>query len=366
MFMTVYNVVGMGTAILVSQLLGAGERDKADHVSNIALAVNTLFGVLSSLILCAFSGSILHIMNIPKELLKEASQYTIIVGGALFCQAMFSTMSAVIRSHGFTKYPMFVAFGMNLMNILGNSIVVFKPFGMPAFGVPGIAFTVVICNLLGVAAMLLILIKIIKLDYGRKYFFPFPKNLLVDILKVGAPAAGEYISYTFSQLMITSIATSMGSTAVMTRVYIQNITTFMSVFSLSIGQGTQILIGHMIGAGDTKKARGICLKSLRTAFFVNVLMTSVLVIFRKPVLEVFTHDPSIIQLGCMILILDLAWEAGRPLNHVVGYSLRGTGDVRYPTVIAVICHVGNWRNALLAFRDIHAYRPGWNLDCLGS
>jgi putative MATE family efflux protein len=336
MLMNVFNVVGLGTAIIVNQSLGAGEKEQAARVSKAAIAANFVFGILMSVLLSALSGNILRLMGTPEDLMKEARQYIAIVGGAVFCQALISTMSAILRCYGFTKYPMFVAFGMNILNVLGNALVVFRPFGMPAFGVAGIAITVVICNLAGVLAVSFVLVKKVGLGFGRTGKFQLRGKILADIVKIGAPAAGEYISYSITQVILTGMTTSLGSTAVMTRVYIQTVTVFISVLSLSLGLATQIRIGHMIGAGEAEQARKLCLKSLRIAVVINAALTLALILARKPVLMLFTKDPAILRVGSTILILDLLWETGRPLNHIVVNSLRGTGDVRYPTGIAIL------------------------------
>lgn len=331
-----YNVVGMGTAIIISQYIGAGKRYMASKIANLAIMVNFIFGLLLSMFLIFFAKPLLEAMNIPEELLKYAWQYTVIVGGASFAQALMSTMSAIAQSYGYTNIPMFVSLGMNVINIIGNCIVIFKPFGIPSFGVPGIAVSLVISQFLGVLYMTIILYRYLNIRIKLSDLMPFPKDFLKQIITVGMPAAGEYISYAFSQMASTYIISLLGSAAITTKVYVQNLTFFVYVFSLSIGQGTQILIGYMVGAGNAEKAYQRCIRSLRVAVLLNAVMSVVCMLFSKSLLSIFTKDPLIVSAGCTLLFIDIFVETGRALNHVLASSLRGASDVRYPTAVAVI------------------------------
>jgi len=49
-----YNVVGMGTAIIISQYIGAGKRYMASKIANLAIMVNFIFGLLLSMFLIFF------------------------------------------------------------------------------------------------------------------------------------------------------------------------------------------------------------------------------------------------------------------------------------------------------------------------
>lgn len=87
-------------------------------------------------------------MHLPQELMESAGSYLKIVGGFSFIQALIMTISAVIRSHGFTKDAMYVTVGMNILNIIGNYLF-FGVLGFPELGVTGVAISTVASRTIG-------------------------------------------------------------------------------------------------------------------------------------------------------------------------------------------------------------------------
>ena len=336
MFLILYSIVGTGTAIIICQHLGAGEKDTARKVAHTAIVMNTILGVILSILISAFAKQLLKAMNLPDELMGYAAGYTVIVGAVSFTNAIIATMAGIARSYGYIKLPMYVALGMNILNAAGNYAAIFKPFGLPQYGVTGVAVSVVISNLAGVAVMSYILYSKLGIRLRLKELFSFPRAMGIDIFKMGGPAAGEYISYTFSQMAITYIVAGLGAGAIATRVYVQNLTAFISILSMALGQGSQILIGHLVGAGNMNDANKLCRRSLKLALISNFSLTLGLILIRKQLFGIFTKDTAIIDLGSIILVIDLGIELGRAFNHVVGNSLRGAGDVRYPVTVGIL------------------------------
>lgn len=335
MVLVMYGIVSAGTAIIVSQYIGAKQRETAAKVANISLLLNLVFGIILSLAMALFARPILKVMNTPEDLIAYAYIYIVIVGAASFTQALMAAISAVARSFGHTKFPMYVALTVNALNIAGNYISIFRPFGIPSIGVTGIAVSVAFSQVVGVILSLAMYRKI-GIEFKLKDFVPFPKDTMKAVLKVGVPAAGEYMSYNFSQMATTYIVTMFGAAAITTKVYAQNFTFFASTVGSAIGLGTQILVGQMAGAGKKDKAYKIGLNSVKIGITANVIIALIFMLFRRPLMSIFTKDPGIVELASLILVIDIFVEAGRALNNVVGNSLRGAGDVRFPVIISII------------------------------
>lgn len=335
MLSIIYTVISMGTTILTTQYLGAEKPEQARRVSQMSIWVAVIFGLTFSMILLIFGRTLLKLMNLPDEMLPYGSTYIRIVGGMSFLQAGITIFSAVLRSYGFTKLPMYVALMMNLINITGNYVFLFKPLGVPVLGVTGVGISSALSSFLGLGIVAYHANRKLKIGFHLKNLLQFDINLLKQIIRVGGPAAGEYISYSFSQLIVTYIITNVGPQAINTRIYIQNITSYVNIVSFSIGQGTQILMGYMKGAGKLDIMHKTCIKSLRIAALCNFILAILFYILGRQLLGIYTSDASIINIGRNILLIDIFLEIGRAFNHTVGSALRGTGDVRYPVMISI-------------------------------
>ncbi|OOE12193.1 MATE family efflux transporter [Fictibacillus arsenicus] len=331
-----FGFVATGASVVIAQAIGAKLEKTAAEVAVVSIMANLLFGLLLSGALLIWGDTFLKWMNTPPELMKEATSYLLIVGGFSFIQSVIMTIGAAIRSYGFTKDAMYVTIGMNILNVIGNYLFIFGAFGFPVLGVEGVAISTVFSRFLGLVIILYLLFKrsSIPLPFASSIkLIPFH---IKSVLRIGLPSAGEHLSYSGSQMVITFFITLLGTSALTTKVYTFNIMMFIFLFAVAIGQGTQILIGHMIGAKSYDSAYKTCIKSQTYAMIISFLMAGVASLFAKPLLSIFTDNPEVIRDGTILLYLTLLLEPGRSFNLVIISSLRAAGDVKFPVVMGVI------------------------------
>lgn len=331
-----FGFVAAGAAILVAQNLGANKHKDAGSISVTSLSVNLWFSLLLSFGLFIFSEQILNVMDLPASLMGEAIDYMNIVGGLIFVQAMLMTIGAILRSYGHTKDTMFVTIGMNILNVIGNYFVIFGPFGLPVFGVEGVAYVTAVSRAVGFLVLLVLLVKRVAGGLPWRSFYHYEKAHLKNLLNIGVPSAGEQLSYNASQMVITYYVAQMGATAITTKVYAQNLMMFIFLCSIAIGQGTQILIGHLIGAKETEQAYRQCMRSLKFAILISLSVAVVFYFSSDILLGLFTSDQAIITTGSILLLMTIVLEPGRAFNLVVINSLRAAGDVRFPVIIGIL------------------------------
>jgi putative MATE family efflux protein len=336
LIIVMFGFVATGTAILVAQHLGAREDRLAGEVSIVSIAVNLGFGLFLSFALVFFSEPILLSMDLPRSLMNEASSYLKIVGGFAFIQALIMTAGSIMRSYGYTKDAMYITIGMNIINVIGNYLFIFGPFGVPVLGVEGVAISTIASRLIGFIVSIIVITKRIPNALSIKRLFQLPISHVKNLLRIGIPSAGEHLSYNGSQMVITYFIASIGTNALTTKVYAQNLMMFIFLFSVAISQGTQIIIGHMIGAKQFDSAYERCLKSLKIAIFISLIMAGIFSIAAEPLLRIFTNNEEIISLGKTLIYLTIILEPGRSFNLVVINALRATGDVRFPVYMGIL------------------------------
>ncbi|WP_070119831.1 MATE family efflux transporter [Bacillus marinisedimentorum] len=331
-----FGFVATGTAILVAQHLGAKSGEEAAEVSGAAITLNLIFGLLLSVILYVFSAPILKMMDLPGELMDSSRSYLQIVGGLAFIQALIMTISAIIRSYGYTRDTMYVTMGMNALNVIGNYLFIFGPFGIPVLGVTGVAISTAASRFLGLLVLAWLLHRRLSHNLSFAQFIRIKRGHVANLLKIGIPSAGEHLSYNGSQIAITYFVAAMGTEALTTKVYAQNIMMFIFLLAVAIGQGTQIMIGRLVGAGKTDEAYYRCIKSLKLAVIFSLGASAAASLFAEDLLHIFTDNDQIIQTGALLIYMTLLLEPGRAFNLVIINSLRAAGDVRFPVYIGIL------------------------------
>lgn len=331
-----FEVISIGTSILCSQYIGAGRRDKVIQVVGISLIFNLFSGMLLSLGLYSFAGSLLQMMGLRPDLMSDGLPYMEIVGGFAFLQAISLSLSASLRSADKAKYPMYVSMVVNVLNIIGNYSLIFGKFGMPALGVEGAAISTSLCRFVSVVLLFVILFKKHIPSFPKELFSPFPWIELKNLLKIGIPSAGEHFSYSLSQVVITYFINMISNQALATRSYIVNIVMFTYIFALSIAQGGAILVGHLVGMKKINAAYTIGKRIMRLGTATSVTLALLTAVFGKHILGMLTSDPWIISTGATILWVEVLLENGRALNFFGVNSLRSAGDIYFPVLVGIV------------------------------
>ncbi|KIY23252.1 MATE family efflux transporter [Mesobacillus subterraneus] len=336
MVIVMFGFIATGTAILVAQNLGANQHKEAHEISAVSIGANLVFGLILSAAVFVFSEQLLNLMDLPPELFDEANSYLKIVGGFSFIQSLIMTISSIVRSYGFTSDIMYITIGMNVLNVIGNYFFIFGTFGFPVLGVEGVAISTTVSRIVGLLAAIYVMKKRIPGSMPLSLLFRFPKKHLQNLLHIGIPSAGENLSYNGSQMMITYFIATLGTQALTAKVYTQNIMMFIFLFSIAISQGTQILIGHMVGANEVELAYKRAMNSLKLAIMISIASAVTASFFSKKLLGIFTDNPSIIELGTILFLLTIILEPGRSFNLVLISSLRAAGDVKFPVYIGIL------------------------------
>lgn len=330
----VFQILSTAGAVMISQYLGAGKRKDASLVSVLLITSQLFFGVIISVIFLLFNRPVLMLIGADGQILEYASGYLTIVGGTMMFQALMNACAVIIRNHGMTKLPMFVTAGMNVLNTGLDLLTV------PTMGVTGAAIATAISRIICSIVLVIILFKKIESPSAFKLLKPFPKKEFLSMLKIGVPSAMETFLYNLSQLAITSIVLyCLSENELIAKTYLQIITMFFYLFSMAIGQASQIMIGHLVGAKEYDEAYRQGLRSYRTALIITVITCIIGIVLRKPLISVFTDNPEVIAIGCTILLMNVFLEFGRTTNLVIINCMRGAGDVYFPAICAVL---SNW------------------------
>ena len=332
----VFTVLSTASAVLISQNLGAGKRQEASRIAALSITFNLLIGIVISLALLIFSKPILAFIGAQGEVLQFADEYMKIVGGFLFTQGLLNALSAIIRNHGYTKPPMYVTVVMNIINTVLDVIFVLGLLGAPQLGVKGAAIATSLSRVVGVIALAIVVFTLVEKPSIFKLLKPFPFKDMWQLLKIGVPSAFESFNYNISQIVVTSIVLNcLSDTELITKTYISNISMFFYIFSVSIGQASQIMTGHLCGAKKYDEAYKSGLKAFRCAFIIAMCLEIVGIIFRYNLIGLFTDNQAVIEMGANLIILTIFVEMGRTTNLTIINALRGAGDVFFPTGVAI-------------------------------
>ncbi len=392
----VFQFVSMGAAILCAQYFGAKLKERFMQIVGIAILCNLLLGLIVSGALFMWTAPLLRAFGLREDVLPEGVAYLKITGSLAFFQALSLTFSAALRSTGNTIKPMLVTVSVNIINILADYALIFGNWGCPAMGVEGAAWATAVSRIVSALVLASFMpgiwrnamagnvhprlgsltnklqhvkkrkigqlllqapfytlrasyivvrtpiravtrsVRTVKSSYVN-YFTPFPWQELKNLIHIGIPAMSEEMSYSLSQITITYFINQISTEALTTKVYCTTTITFVILFSTSIVQGGNILVGHFIGQLRYRVAYILGNYVFRTAMKLTLIVATVLAIGGHTLMSLLTDNEEIIRMGTWIFCIDLLLSHGRVKNVFACGTLRATGDAIYPVIVGVIC-----------------------------
>ena len=343
----VLSMASTAATVILSQYLGAEDKANSSRTCMVSILMITVVSLLSTLLVFAGYKPLYKALRVPEEIFDEASLYLLIVGACITVQGLYLIFSAIIRAFAMMKEVMIVSIVMNVMNIIGNAILINGWFGMPRLGAVGAAVSTDISKLVGLGLMILLFVKRTNVKLGLRFLKPFPVQIMKKLCLLAVPSGVESVSYNMSQMCILGIVNSFGTMVTVTKGYCSIFANLAYVYAMAIASATQIVLGYLIGAKKIDLIQKRVNATQKVALAACVGLAVLLFLGSNYIFLIFTDDPEIIALGRRILFIEIFLEIGRAVNIVMTKCLIAVGDAVTPTVVGVsfqwgVAFVGAW------------------------
>ncbi|EDO9795304.1 MATE family efflux transporter [Campylobacter fetus] len=308
LFVTVFSFLSVGCSVVVAQSLGARKLNLATRAIHISLSFNGILG----LICAAF------------------------IFLALFLEALGIVIAAIVRVKNYAFAIMLISVFMNILTIFGNAIALFGLFGLPNFGLSGVAISTIFARGVGIILLMYVLVKIAKVHIFFGLFFKFSLDILSKILKVGLPSAGENLLWIGQYMVAFSFVASMGETSLSVQTIYFQMSMFIFLAATSISLANEIIIGHLVGACEFDKAYKRAFKSLKIGALITWIVLFIFYLSREEIMNSLNLTEELKSIMRPLFTLSLVLESGRTFNIIMVNSLRASGDARFPFIMGAL------------------------------
>lgn len=351
-----FSAMATGAAIVCSHYVGMRDKEGANNAAKqvvisvgvIALVI-TVFGI-------TFRRQILGIIfgQIEPGVMENAEIYFFFTALSYPFLALFSAGSAIFRSCGNSRYPMTVSVISNVINIIGNYILIFT-FDM---GVTGAAIATLISRIFCMVAVYVALAKPRQDIVVNDYMNIRPDwSLIKTILAIGIPSGIENSMFQFGKLAIQSTVSTMGTAVIAAQAMTNILEGLNGIFGLGVGMCLMTVVGQCMGAGRKEEARYYIIKLCIIAE-VGITISCLLVYaMLRPVTVIAGMESTsaalcIEMMTAITIVKPLIWTG----SFVPAYGLRAAGDVRFSMTTSIITMWG-CRVALCIFL-VRTYNMG--------
>ena len=346
-FFLLFRIISMGVGVVITQNLGAGNRRDADSTALASLGASTWLGFASALVLFAATGPLLTAMQATPEVRALANPYLNVLAFALFLDAFNASMAAVMRSHLHTRETMLNILSMHAMH-LALCFPLMRGMGSLApMGMVGFALALTISRGFGLGVHIWLWRAVLGLYPSWHDTVVVRWDTLRSSIAIGLPGAAENIAYRIAMLVSVTVVSTMGTTELATQGYAMQIMNVIVLSTVALGFAGEILVGHLIGAGELRAAWTLVRKCLFWGLGVSLTVAIITALTAPWTLRLFTSDPTIIAQATTLLWITVLLEPGRTCNIVVITALRAAGDARFPVVagaasMVLVMGFGSW------------------------
>lgn len=360
--MAVFAALGTGTTALVARYIGAKEPEKAADIARQSFVLGILCGLLTSILVVVFAPQIIAFMGAKEDTAPYAIQYVTITGAAILFLVISVVMGGALRGCGDTKTPMYANGTANILNIIGNFLLIYNsstyaiqiPFTdavialhIPGFGmgVAGAALSTAISRVIASMIILFVLFSgraPIRFTLRDKYRLNF--SLIKKILNIGAPAAAEQLSMRVGQMLYGRKVAMLGTVMYASHriALTAESVSYMPGFGFALAATT--LVGQFLGAQKPEMSQKSGYEANKLALIFMSLLGVLLFLIPEPFIRLFTRDPEIIKNAAACLRLVAIAQPFLAISMVFSGALRGAGDTRYVMINTLI---GVWGIRLL-------------------
>jgi putative MATE family efflux protein len=351
------DVFAIGVVAYVSQLLGAGDRQRAGVASYLALRGSLVLGLVGSAAGILFASKIYGLMGSDAGTLAQGTRYLSIVllGSPVFLIAL--TSEGIMRAAGDSRTPFFVDLVAIGLNILLDPILIYGFGPIPAYGVAGAAWATISTQ--GLAAVVYLYLA----RRGHRAF-PFARHAtgsaikLSGVLRVGLPAAAIGILFSAVYIIFASVAGRYGAASLAVVGIINRLEALEYMTSVAVGLAGAALVGQNLGAGQPDRAVRVIRVGTRWVAIYSLVLSVLMMAFPEFFLSLFTADPEAIRIGSDYLRI-VAWcFVFNGIEIVVAESILGSG---HTVAISIIFTVFSLVRIPLAF----IVPQLWDLGVLG-
>ena len=323
----VFSSFNTGAVALISRSLGEENYEKLKRYAQQNVNLNLVIGLVTLILSLVFSRSLFRIFETTEEIYRDSLTYFLIILAGFVPMFLCFSFAAILRGSGDTVTPMAITGLANVVNIIGNYVLILGIGPFPAMGIAGAAWSTSGSRMLA----LLLYVLVLYARKGRlrlKFRLFFEGRTIRPLWRLSLPGAVEQTLMQLSFLTLSVIVSQLDTISEAAfRILIQiESLSFMPAIGLSIATAT--LVGKALGERDPDKAMETGILSAGIGLVWALFIGTVFILFPGAILGLFSTEQIIIATGTAAMLVLGLNQIGLTFAIIMGGVLRGAGDTR--------------------------------------
>ncbi len=331
-----FTALATGGAVVCAQYIGRRDRENSSRAAKQVLLTAMVLGIVVGAFCFIFRKGILKLIfgTVEADVMQAADTYLMYTACTYPFIAVFNASAATFRASGNTRLPMFISACANVLNVVGNAILMFV-FDM---GVAGAAIATLVSFIVAAVAILIVQCRPgQEIEVGRLSDLRPDWKVILLVLSIGLPTGIENAMFQFGKLMVQSTVSTLGTTAIAANAIITVLEYMGSMPSTAIGTGMMTVVGQCIGAGKLDEAKTNIKKLTLWGACVLAVVNWTIFALTGPVTKLTGLTAQEAELTVhVMLVISIVKPFLWPLSFLPINGMRAAGDVRFGMVVSTV------------------------------
>lgn len=343
-----FSALAAGGTIICTQYLGQKNHEMANKSARQALFIITAISVFIVVLGLAFRAPLLSFIfgKVDADVMENSMVYFFYTVLSYPFIALYDAGASIFRAQENTRGPMVISIISNVMNIVGNGILIWV-FHM---GVAGAAISTLVSRIFCAVVVLYQLRKNRQPIVVRDYLKIRPDGKMIGrILALGIPSGIENSMFQLGKLAIQSTVSTLGTAAIAAQAMTNILENLNGIAAIGVGVGLMTIVGQCLGAGRQDEAVYYIKKLCVIAEVIIIISCLGVFALTKPItilggMEKESADMCFHMMMWITIVKPLVWI----MAFIPGYGLRAAGDVKF-SMITSCCTMWVCRFCLCVF-----------------
>ncbi|MDO4296096.1 MAG: MATE family efflux transporter [bacterium] len=337
--LAIFIAVNVSVSAIVARRKGEQDRMGANQVLLMALGFVLLMGTLISVGMVAFAEPMMRLSGSGEDTHEAAVLYFRIIMGGMMFNILSLVINAAQRGAGNTKIAMRTNITSNVVNMIGNYLLINGHLGFPALGIQGAAIATVFGT---VVACCMSFWSILGHDNFVSLHYIFHERIkpsleeLKSMVKISSSVFVEQILLRIGFMSVSIMAAKLGTQAFAAHQVGMNV---MSL-SFSFGDGMQVaavaLIGRSLGEQNPELAKTYGRLCRYMGACISVCLSICYLLFGRFLYHLYFTEPEIIAMGVEIMRVMVVVVLLQVSQVIYMGCLRGAGDILFTTMASTV------------------------------
>ena len=329
-----------GLTPLVGALFGTGEKRSIGALTRLALWLNIAYTVAVMGVMAVIYFNI-HRMGQPEELLPFIRPYFLLYLAGMLPVAIFNVAAQWSYGINNTAMPMWIILAANLVNVIGNYVLIFGHIGFPELGLNGAGISTLIARVLCMIVIMAALLFSRKFKEYRDGFLHASSRkgdlrlLWHTSLPVSMQLSFESGSFTMAAVMVGWL----GAVPLAAFQIVVIVGTLGFCIYYSLGSAITIKVANAAGVGSRPLMRHYAWAGYHMMLLLALFSSIVFALGGKHLMGLFSEDAAVVGLAVSLIFPLVLYQLGDATQITFAGALRGTSHVMPMLWIAFISYI---------------------------